>query len=158
MFTIITNKYVSVAQCPTANNNYHAVCIVNVTTSNGTYSSIGEAQGAIESTAKGLLQQAEEDGFERALKLAEKYSVQSSQSIPLQDKTTQMPVSSGDSTNAGGGNKTISYKQIETLKNLYRTDLDNIVKDKFNTTLYKLKGSQAHMLISEYNNQHDINV
>jgi hypothetical protein len=160
----ITSHDVVVVQIPGTDNNYHAICNVRITTPSGQFSSIGEAQGANTATVQGLLQQAELDGYERALNLlhTSTHTQHQEPSVPWDEeashitfpdnKLTNMRATSG---NAGGGSKPASQKQQDVISKLCaknNMDCKTFIQSTCGKEIHQLQGNEAHNLIQFLNN------
>jgi hypothetical protein len=146
---------VSIVQSPNANNHFHAVCRAAIKTPYGVYTSIGEAQGKDESEIKGLLQQAEEDGFKRTAQIAEIYCVQMNQPISYQDIDPQNPTTPTNGRNSvGSGDNPITDKQINAIRWLSSergVNIDLYVNQTYGTKLNMLGHSQAQEIFDYLN-------
>jgi hypothetical protein len=151
---------VSIVQIPSASNNFLAVCIVTLKTATGSYSSIGEAQGTSESEIKGLLQQAQDDGFNKAMLMAEAYSVKVYQPEPFQNMAQQKPpVSTYGSNNGNGRDNPATEPQKKLLNDLagqLNDSIDGIILEIYDTTIDKLTIGQADVLIKELKSRLEI--
>jgi hypothetical protein len=145
MSTSIHSRHVAIQQSPSEDNHFHAICYVTITTSPGqSVVAIGEAKGHSWDDVQGLLQQAEQNGYKRAIELL-------NDTIPpdIQNDTGSSwnQPKTYKSAKAGGGNKPASPKQIGLIENLCAKkhfDYHKFIKKEFGTTFDELTGSQAN--------------
>jgi hypothetical protein len=153
----IISRNVTIQQKPSEDNYFHAICYVTVCTSTGHSTvAIGESKGHSWDDVHGLLQQAEQNGYEKAVAFVEN-SIPPERNYPSWNAKPQHPFSGQrnlSSTN-GGGNKPVSEKQMNLIKSLcnkHSINSDEYMTKKFNMSLEMLNGSQANQIINELKN------
>jgi hypothetical protein len=128
----IHSSEIQVIQIPTKDNGFHAICHARISTSSGQiFSAIGEAVNEKDDnlSVKGLLQQAEQNGFNRAMKQMgdnREFSVQPhSISVSTMDDnddvfSSRVATIKPSPGKEGGGNKAISDKQKDAIISMCR--------------------------------------
>jgi hypothetical protein len=165
----IQSNEIQIIQIPGKENGFHAICHARIATSTGQiFSAIGEAisENGDNASAKGLLQHAAQDGFNRAMKWMSDNRASTVQSHGISVSTmhddddddvfssrvTTIKPSPGKE---GGGSKAISDKQKDTIINMCRKmniNSDEFARNKFNKNLSQLIGKEAHSIMQDLRN------
>jgi len=160
----IQSMNTDILQIPSEQNRYHAVVRHTLTLKTGeSYSAIGHCVPDGKISSINTLDKAQEKAFKKSFRLASQASgkvydsawqIDSPQSS--KSNTSHSFIVSSDSTDKskmnGGGNKPITEKQINLIKDIARKnsiDIEALMKEKFGKILYDLNGSEANEIIRE---------